>query len=348
MEPDTPITPTDDQQPADAAATTESTTEASTDTAPSAVDLIAAAVGAEPAKPEAPAPVAATPDPAAPPVELTPEQKAKAEDERLEAEAKAFGITKPDTTAKFKELSRGAARAKELEPEVTRLETELAELRETAQRQNEPFDYMEQHGVTGDQFGQAVAVLSHINSGDPVRLQRAYEALGEQMAAIGAKLGLEAPGYDPLAAHADLQAKVANMDLSREDALEIAHGRQLRTAATTHSAQQGTQTAQQQELAAVTRELTALETRLRATDPQFAQKWALLGPTLVPTLSRLPLRERASAFEQAYAAFQLPAAPAAPATTRPDPANPGRPAMGAGAKAPTNSAEAIMLSLGVG
>lgn len=342
MEPDTPTTPTDDQQPADAAATTESTTPAATtDTAPSAVDLIAAAVGAEPAKPEAPAPVAATPDPAAPPAELTPEQKAKAEDERLEAEAKAFGITKPDTTAKFKELSREAAKVKELEPRV-------AELSERVAKQDEVFTFMEQNGVTGDQFGQAVAVLSHINSGDPVRLQRAYEALGEQMAAIGAKLGLEAPGYDPLAAHADLQAKVANMDLSREDALEIAHGRQLRTAATTHSAQQGTQTAQQQELAAVTRELTALETRLRATDPQFAQKWALLGPTLIPTLSRLPLRDRASAFEQAYAAFQLPAAPAAPATTRPDPANPGRPAMGAGAKAPTNSAEAIMLSLGVG
>lgn len=342
MDPDTQITPTNDQQPAaDAAATAESTTEASTDTAPSAVDLIAAAVGAEPAKPEAPAPVAATPDPAAPPVDLTPEQKAKAEDERLEAEAKAFGITKPDTTAKFKELSREAAKVKELEPRV-------AELSERVAKQDEVFTFMEQNGVTGDQFGQAVAVLSHINSGDPVRLQRAYEALGEQMAAIGAKLGLEAPGYDPLAAHADLQAKVASMDLSREDALEIAHGRQLRTAATTHSAQQGTQTAQQQELAAVTRELTALETRLRATDPQFAQKWALLGPTLVPTLSRLPLRERASAFEQAYAAFQLPAAPAAPATTRPDPANPGRPAMGAGAKAPTNSAEAIMLSLGVG
>ena len=342
MDPDTPIAPTNDQQPADAAATTESTTPAATtDTAPSAVDLIAAAVGAEPAKPEAPAPVAATPDPAAPPAELTPEQKAKAEDERLEAEAKAFGITKPDTTAKFKELSREAAKVKELGPRV-------AELSERVAKQDEVFTFMEQNGVTGDQFGQAVAVLSHINSGDPVRLQRAYEALGEQMAAIGAKLGLEAPGYDPLAAHADLQAKVANMDLSREDALEIAHGRQLRTAATTHSAQQGTQTAQQQELAAVTRELTALETRLRATDPQFAQKWALLGPTLVPTLSRLPLRERASAFEQAYAAFQLPAAPAAPATTRPDPANPGRPAMGAGAKAPTNSAEAIMLSLGVG
>ena len=342
MDPDTQITPTNDQQPAaDAAATAESTTEASTDTAPSAVDLIAAAVGAEPAKPEAPAPVAATPDPAAPPAELTPEQKAKAEDERLEAEAKAFGITKPDTTAKFKELSREAAKVKELEPRV-------AELSERVAKQDEVFTFMEQNGVTGDQFGQAVAVLSHINSGDPVRLQRAYEALGEQMAAIGAKLGLEAPGYDPLAAHADLQAKVASMDLSREDALEIAHGRQLRTAATTHSTQQGTQTAQQQEMAAVTRELTALEARLRSTDPQFAQKWAILGPTLVPTLGRLPLRERAAAFEQAYAAFQLPAAPAAPATTRPDPANPGRPAMGAGAKAPTNSAEAIMLSLGVG
>lgn len=343
MDPENPITPTDDQQPAAAATTPESATPAATtDTAPSAVDLIAAAVGAEPAKDAEPvAAVAATPDPAAAPVELTPEQKAKAEDERLEAEAKAFGITKPDTTTKFKELSREAAKVKELEPQV-------AQLQERVAKQDEVFSYMEANGVTGEQFGEAIALLSHKNSGDPVRLQRAYETLRAEMADIGAKLGLEAPGYDPLAAHADLQAKVANMDLSREDALEIAQGRQLRTAATTHSSKQGAQDTQQREVEQATRDLTALETRLRSTDPQFAQKWAILAPTLVPTLGRLPLRERASAFEQAYAAFQLPAAPAAPVVTRPDPANPGRPAMGAGAKAPANSVDAIMLGLQLG
>jgi len=342
MDPDILNQTNDQHPPADAAAPTEpATTAATTETEPSAVDLIAAAVGAEPATPAAPAAVAVTPDPAAPPVELTAEQKAKAEDDRLTAEAKAFGITKEDTTAKFKELSREAAKVKELEPRIT-------ELTERVQKQDEVFSFMESNGVTGDQFGQAVAVLSHINSGDPVRLQRAYEALGEQMAAIGAKLGLEAPGYDPLAAHADLQAKVANMDLSREDALEIAQGRQLRTAATTHSSQQGAQTIQQQEIAQATRDLTALETHLRATDPQFPAKWAALGPTLVPLLSSLPLTQRANAFRQAYAAFQLPAPPAAPAAIRPDPANPGRPAMGAGAKAPANSAEAIMPGLQLG
>lgn len=343
MDPETPITPTDDQQPADAATTTEPTAPAATTgTAPSAVDLIAAAVGAEPATPEVPAAVAATPDPAAPPVELTPDQKAKAEDERLEAEAKAFGITKPDTTTKFKELSREAAKVKELEPRV-------AELTERVAKQDEVFSYMEANGVTGDQFGQAVAVLSHINSGDPVRLQRAYEALGEQMATIGAKLGLEAPGYDPLAAHPDLQEKLRlGVIENREDALEIAQGRQLRTAATTHSTQQGALNAQQQELADTRRDLMALEAHLRSTDPLYPQKYAAMKPMLEATLGRLPLRERASAFQQAYAEFQLPAAPAAPAQTRPDPANPGRPAMGAGAKTPTNSAEAIMLGLQLG
>lgn len=341
MDPETLIIPTADQAPADAATAFAPEAPPAAEAEPSVIDLITSAVGAEPATPEAPAVVAATPDPAAPPVELTPEQKAKAEDDRLTAEAKAFGITKEDTTAKFKELSREAAKVKELEPQV-------AQLTERVQKQDEVFTFMEQNGVTGDQFGQAVAVLSHINSGDPVRLQRAHEALTEQLTKVSQKLGLEAPGYDPLAAHADLQAKVANMDLSREDALEIAQGRQLRTAATTHSTQQGAQTAQQQEIAQATRDLTALETHLRATDPQFPAKWAALGPTLVPLLSGLPLAQRANAFRQAYAAFQLPAAPAAPATTRPDPANPGRPAMGAGAKTPSNSAEAIMLGLQLG
>lgn len=98
----------------------------------------------------------------------------------------------------------------------------------------------------------------------------------------------------------------------------------------------------------MTRELETLEAHLKATDPQFSTKWGILAPTLVPVLNNLPLSQRASAFRQAYAAFQLPAAPAAPAVTRPDPANPGRPAMGAGAKAPANSVDAIMLGLQLG
>lgn len=318
------------------------------DPVPSAVDIIAAAVGADQAAdPANPATAMAdaqgqTPTAAAvPAAEQTPEEKAKAEEARLDAEAKALGITKPDTTAKFKELSREAARVREMEPE-------LVQLRERVEQQQEIFNYMEQHGVTGQQFGQAVAVLSSINSGDPVKLQTAFDMLSAQLEEIGKQLGRPVGSYDPLSAHADLVEKINRGDIDREDALEIAQLRQTRAQASAYSEQQSTQTAQQREMAAVTRELEALETHLKATDPQFSAKWAVLAPTLVPVLSNLPLSQRASAFRQAYAAFQLPAAPAVPAQTRPDPANPGRPAMGAGAKTPTNSAEAIMQGLQLG
>ena len=328
-QPETPSTPAEPAPKAPAA------------TEPSAVDLIAAAVGAEPAaeEPAADAPAVDTLPADKPP--QTDEEKAKVEDERLDAEAKAFGLTKPGTTAKFKELSRAAARAKELEPEIETLRTQVAQ-------QQEVFDHLDRNGISGDQFGQAVMVLSFINSGDPVRMQFAYETLGQQMAELGRKLGLEAPGVDPLADHPDLAQAVQDMDLDRKHALEIAHGRQMRAAAQQHSTQQGQAFAAQTEQQRVTHELTMLEQQLRTTDPQFGAKWAMLKPTLVPVLGRLPLAERANAFMQAYAAFQLPAAPATAAQTRPDPANPGRPAMGAGAKTPTNTAEAIMQGLKLG
>lgn len=319
------------------------TTEAEQDPTAGMADAIAQAVGIEaaPAEPEAPkADGGETPPAEAPKVEQTAEELAKAEDARLDAEAKAMGL-KPDTTTRFKELSREAAKVKELEPRVQELQTRL-------EQQEQVFGFMEQHGVTGEQFGQAVMVLSAMNSGDPMKLRVAYDALSQQMAAIGQQLGIEAPGFDPLSAHADLVEKVRNADLSREDALEIAQGRQLRTVSTRHSAAQDQTEAQRRELADAHRDLTALETTLRSADPQFDQKWAILRPTLVPALMRLPPRERAPAFQQAYAALQLPAAPAAPAQTRPDPANPGRPAGAAGAKAPTNEAEAIMQSIGIG
>lgn len=336
----------DAQQPATPATPAEPTPEApaadAADSDSAVVDLIADAVGVE-QRPEAKAGEAKPDAPA------TPEDKAKADEAQWDAEAKRLGL-KEETTAKFKELSRDAARAKDQDAEITALRDRVAEIEEAAQlyeQQQEVFDQMHSHGVTGEQFGEAVMVLSFINSGDPVRMQRAYETLGQQMQKLGEALGLEAPGYDPLAAHPDLQEAVLD-GMDRKHALEIARGRQFHATTTQHSSRQGQQQQATAEMQRVTQELQALEQHLRRTDPQFDAKWSLLRPTLVPALARLPLGERAQAFQEAYAAFQLPAAPASPAQTRPDPANPGRPAMGAGAKAPTNSAEAIMQGLKLG
>lgn len=329
----------DDPQVENAAAPAESAPEAPAESKPeeTTADVIAAAVGISPeVKPDD-----AQDEPAEEAAPKTDEEKAKAEDAKLEAEAQALGLTKPDTTAKFKELSRAAARAREMEPEIEDLRAQVAQ-------QQEVFDHLERNGITGEQFGEMVMITSFMNSGDPLKLQRAHEALMRYANDIGKQLGLESPGFDPLSDHPDLIEAVQNMDIDRKHALEVAQARQLRAATTSYSSQQGQAQLAQAEQQRVVRELTALEQSLRSTDPQFEQKWAMLRPTLVPVLERLPLSERANAFKQAYAALQLPAAPVAAAQRRPDPANPGRPAMGAGAKAPTNTAEAIMQSLQLG
>lgn len=329
----------DESQIESQAAPTESAAEAPTDAKPeeTTADVVAAAIGIAP-EPKSEEKTDEE-DPEAEP--KTDEEKDKAEDARLEAEAQALGLTKPDTTAKFKELSKAAARARELEPEIETLRTQIAQ-------QQEVFDHLERNGITGEQFGEMVMVTSFMNSGDPLKMQRAHEALLRHAAEIGKQLGLETPGFDPLSEHPDLSAAIQNMDITREHALELARARKMTAATAQHSSQQVQMQAAQVEHQRHVQELTALANNLQASDPDFAEKWRLMKPAVLPMLERLPISERANAFKQAYAAFQLPARPAAAAHRRPDPANPGRPAMGAGAKAPTNSAEAIMQSLQLG
>lgn len=74
---------------------------------------------------------------------------------------------------------------------------------------------------TPQQFGQAIGYIAAINSNDPTTLRQAREGMLKEIALLDERLGEKTDRHDPLAAHADLKAKVQKGEIDEEDALEI-------------------------------------------------------------------------------------------------------------------------------
>lgn len=314
----TPVeaTETPENAVADTAAPVE-TPAAEPDTAKvDAVDGTMAAMLGEDPKPDAPAatPAADAPpvvDPAKPaepekPEVKTPEQ-AKAD---VEAEIVKLGLDKKDkaTAERFRELH---GRAAEVEP----LKAQVQQLEVFRQRALEWEDAVTSTGAPPEQFATAMNYLTLLNSGNPENLEVAFAQVEEEYHALAKLLGKAAGSVDPLQDHPDLQAKVAALDIDRDTALELIR---LRTrdklvGATTHvrTEQDQAQRAQNDGLAAV----AALGDELRATDPQFAAKFAMVKPLVEQIQTAYPPAQWPALIRQLWA--NIPAMPTTPAPVIP-------------------------------
>lgn len=326
---------------------------------PKLEDLIAEAVGAQPDEaPEATEEAPAEPAEEAPaeeaPAEETPAEEA-AEPEAPAAEAVAespseaavtkelsdLGITNAKSQARFRELANEAAEGRAY--------------REQAEKQNEVFSHLERNGVTGEQFGAMVGYLSHVNSGDPTRLRVAFDSLASELQALGKRLGIEAPSYDPLAFHPDLKRRVDEGELDRETAAAWAKDKLAAEKASKADELRSKNETAAQTVERARADLTELGNELAKRDPHYDRVYAMLVPSLRPVLARLPPSEWVAATADAYrdlrgqlqASGQLVAPkPAAPVVKRPDPANAGRPNGAAGAPEPKSGQDAILKMFG--
>lgn len=258
---------------------------------------------------QAPAVDPPAPDPAAkdPPTGEPDKVDPKPEDQpakSVDEEIKDLGITNERTQKRFRELSERAA---EVEP-----------LRAQAAKAQEWEQTITSTGATPQQFGNALNYLSAINSKDPDAMAQAYDAMSKELQWLGQRIGREAPGFDPISAHADLAEKVASGDMTREVAAEIVQHRQRgvlqQEQRTTQQQTYQAQQSQEQGLAQV----QALGAQLKAADPAFPQKLQYLMPAVELIQSTLPPDQWAQAIHTAY--VRLPAvaapAPAAPAAPR--------------------------------
>ncbi|WOB24755.1 MULTISPECIES: hypothetical protein [Xanthomonas] len=315
-----------------AAATAENQQEAALpnpEDAPAADKLDAFSAGVEEARAQeadepgadpAPAPAADTPaeEPKPQdPLSTEPAKEAPKPEEQpksVDDEIKDLGITNERTQKRFRELTERAA---EVEP-----------LRTKAAKADEWEQTITSTGATPQQFGNALNYLAAINSKDPDAMAQAYDSMSKELQWLGQRIGREAPGFDPISAHADLAEKVASGDLTREVAAEMAQHRQRGVLQQEQRANQQqsyqTQQAEQTGLAQV----QALGSQLKATDPAFAQKLPYLMPTVEIIQSTLPPDQWAAAVHNAYmrlpaVAAPAPAAPVARSANNPTRANAG-------------------------
>ena len=253
------------------------------------------------------------------------EAAAAAQPDSIDAEIKDLGIANERTQKRFRELSERAADADSLRPD--------------AERGRQWEETIKSTGADPQQMGNALNYLAAINSRDPAAMGQAYDFMQQEMAWLAKELGRPAPGYDPLAEHADLVKQVTDGDMTRAGAEEVARSRRTATLQQDNQQRQRQQ-AEQQGVAQQThqealQQVGALGQQLRAADPLFEAKFKSIQPMVAFIQNTMQPQQWAEAIKQAYLAAP---APAAASVQRQPAAAPNNPARATGAdlsKAPT-------------
>jgi hypothetical protein len=107
---------------------------------------------------------------------------------------------------------RGRQRIQQVFAEKKALERDVGEFREM----------ITGTGMNPQQFAQSLEYGRLVNAGDEASIRVALEMVEAQRKTLYAQLGVEAPGVDLLAEHADLKTAVEDMEITRERAVELA------------------------------------------------------------------------------------------------------------------------------
>jgi len=267
------------------------------------------------------------------PKEAAPVVEEEKQEPTVDDEIKSLGL-KTNAAERFRELSK--------RPDLETFEA----VQQKAARADQWESTVSATGTNPEQFQRTLALLSAINSGDPVRLKQGLEAMRSEVVRVAKQLGEEVPGlHDPLADHADLQQAVEQGAITKEYAVELSRQR----AATGLMTQQTQRTNEAQEYRdavnkAVNVDLAVLSNKLAAVDSQFETKVDLLQPLIQHIRDTLPPSKWAEAIEAAYK--RLPSIPApAPKPSRGVPVRPTGGNPNALARKPSNDMEAFELGL---
>lgn len=159
-------------------------------------------------------------------------------------------------------------------------------------------------GSSPQQYGEILNWMALFNSPNPQHNRQAYDLVESVCDRMAMKLGITRQLADPLAKHQDLVAAVANKQLTREYALQIATDRDSKQFNTELSTQATQEQQRQQQLQQATtqakNDLTTLGNTLAATDADYDRKRAIIVPILKTTFARLHPSQWKQAFEDAY------------------------------------------------
>lgn len=281
---------------------------------PSTVDTTTTAVSETPAPEAAPAPktmleavsaaiapAEAKPAPADPTKPADPSKPDPAKPEVKVDPAKPEDLTKmPDGLSKP---------AQERFQKLANANKELTEQHKQVLDSVEPFrKALQENGIVKEQFDQAASVIGMMNRGD---LDGAMKVLDEQRRLLSLAMGKPVPGVDALTDFPDLRQKVDQMQITEEDALEIArtrsHDKQRQANEQRQQEQQQQQNqqrqTQQQEQKAWNDGLQAVETftsEMKKTDLDFAAIEAKLVPRIPALIRGVPPAQWADKVKNLY------------------------------------------------
>lgn len=240
----------------------------------------------------------------------------------------------------------------------TRADAAEARIAEVAEQHNGLVDQITGTGASREEFGRALQYMSAIHSDDPAQLTQARQVLQAELAGVEQRLGIvptDSTVHDQLiAAHPDVAQMVANMEMTREAALQVVTARQQNAAQaqrmqvhTQTQAQQDQQQAIVQQENAALEQVSQMETYLRARDPSYARKERFLLEAVREIRGLYPPHQWVERVGEAYKRITRHMQAAAPGGPSNKQQQPMRSAGGApaGRVEPSSMGEAVLQSL---
>ena len=229
--------------------------------------------------------------------EEKPEEPSEPDEKSVDEEIKHYAL-KDQAAERFRELSKRP-----------RME-QAQEWQEKAQLADQMLEAWSSVNANADQVQAAQGLIGAINSDNPDQWMQAARALREQVAELEKRAGIS----EDLDGFPDLKQKVSEMELSAEDAREIAKSRTLEAQREQYAQRQAEsqqerlqrQQAESQGLEAI----NELEAAIRERDADFEQKLPYLMPSLKTIRQTLPPDQWVDAVIEAYQS--LPAIPTTP------------------------------------
>ena len=239
------------------------------------------------------------------------------------AKAAADPLRNPDGTFKSKEQLDAEKKGKQPDhindpiPENLKKETQdrmralvstaktvTAERDNAVQQFNTIVQGIQATNTTPEQYQELLSFMSLFNSRDPNQQEQALGVARDFVERLSLMLGKELTFTDPLEQHADLKAAVAQGQITKQWATELARQRMSQGFRTQIQQTQNQQVSQQEQAQQEDRQarmtLTSYETQLRQQDPLYEMKKEYLLPILKPLFAGMPPREWPQRFAAAY------------------------------------------------
>lgn len=259
-------------------------------------------------------------------------------DEAVEKEIKALGIKSEGAQERF----RGMAGT------IKTLSQEVDTLRGSHQALEQWQGALKSTKATPEDVGSALEILHHANTGTIEGAKQALAMVDEFRANLAQRFGIDIAGVDHLQGFDDLKEQVRTGDLTAAGAREIATARRLQTTQQQQRKQQEDQDAHQTAVTNAGREVDSLCAQLKANDPLYSQKFALVKPLIEVIARTVPPAQWKPTFKAYYDNVQLPTVTDTRTASKDDPQPIRRSAGGGGAATPGSMEDAVRQALGVG